>query len=1092
MLSKTSNNISIQEIFASIDISLKEAAEIKTFESCQLIAERLVALLKIPDEINRTELLISDKVLQKRDNDAWTHKAPKYSDRKAYYQLASKNQRNIDFKLFWAKKSNRRTISNLVHRVTSNYEDDELLYPDENLGIDFIVPDKADRLIIALSSNYKIRTLELHKALTNTQKQIFEKWYNSPEGTHKKTLHQILWDSFDIHPLNKEFYRNIAELFTREVQHLVTNKILDEYTAKQFTTRLIGRIIFCWFLRKKNIIAEEFNYFEAKSFTATEFYHKKLEILFFDVLNTPQNERNNLDRKTPFLNGGLFEPRKHDYYREKKISFPDDYFIDFFYDFLDKYNFTTDESSSDFQQVAIDPEMLGRIFENLLAEQSNETGEQARKAKGAFYTPREIVDYMCRESLRLYLAEKLGEDNRKEKILNLLLDKKEHEFDYKNDRAELNPYKARLIEALDNLKIIDPACGSGAFPMGILQILVSTYARLGGKYPKSRLDDYKTKKGIISENIYGVDIEPTAIEISRLRVWLSLVVDIELKNSADNSGIEPLPNLDFKFICANSLIPLKEISQLSLFDDREFEKSLKSLQEQYFSANSSIRKKQLQHEFKKLLGSNMFNQSNIGTSERQKQLRTYQPFDSESVCGFFDTHFMFTLDGFDIVIGNPPYIKEYTYKEAFKELKKDSYYQGKMDLWYLFACRFLDLLKANGHQCFIATNNWVTNNGASKLRNKIVSDAKIIEFIDFNNYKIFESADIQTMVYLLKKDSSDDKYKVDVKRVTNASFKSDDLDLFLQACNFDLGEYYHFNFNRLTHFDKIFNFSGNNILEVLEKITLKANFNLSKDEVAQGIVPPQDFLNKKNQKILGDSFSVGDGIFILSQQEKDNLKLTKTEYEIIRPYFTTKELNRYSAIKQNQYWIIYTGSSANKIINNYPNIKNHLDKFAEIITSDNAPYGLHRARNEDFFKGEKIISLRKCPKRPTFTYTNFDAYVAQTFFVIKTNRINLQYLTAILNSKVIQFWLRHKGKMQGNNYQIDKEPLINIPIIKCGSSLIADQVIDKVSTIISKSSSDPVFNIEKIEKQIDEIIYSLYGLSQKDIQVIESTLNSII
>ena len=1081
MLSKTSNNISIQEIFASIDISLKEAAEIKSFESCQLIAERLVALLKIPEEINKTELLFSNDVLQKPVNNTWTHKAPKYSDRKAYYQLASKNQRNIDFKLFWAKKTNRRTISNLVHRVTSNYEDDELLYADENLGIDFIVPDKADRLIIALSSNYKIRTLELHKALTNTQKQIFEKWYNSPEDTHKKTLHQILWDSFDIHPLNKEFYRNIAELFTREVQHLVTNKILDEYTAKQFTTRLIGRIIFCWFLRKKNIIAEEFNYFEAKSLTATEFYHKKLEILFFDVLNTPQNERNNLDRKTPFLNGGLFEPRKHDYYREKKISFPDDYFIDFFYDFLDKYNFTTDESSSDFQQVAIDPEMLGRIFENLLAEQSNETGEQARKAKGAFYTPREIVDYMCRESLRLYLAEKLGEDSRKEKILNLLLDKKEHEFDYKNDRAELNPYKARLIEALDNLKIIDPACGSGAFPMGILQILVSTYARLDG-----RLDSYKTKKGIISENIYGVDIEPTAIEISRLRVWLSLVVDIELKNSADNSGIEPLPNLDFKFICANSLIPLKECSH-----NAEFEKSLKSRQEQYFTSKPSEKKK-LQGEFQKLLGRNILNSNRTGISERQQQLESYQPFDSESVCEFFDTHLMFTLDGFDIVIGNPPYIKEYTYKEAFKELKKDSYYQGKMDLWYLFACRFLDLLKANGHQCFIATNNWVTNNGASKLRNKIVSDAKIIEFIDFNNYKIFESADIQTMVYLLKKDSSDDKYKVDVKRVTNASFKSDDLDLFLQACNFDLGEYYHFNFNRLTHFDKIFNFSGNNILEVLEKITLKANFNLSKDEVAQGIVPPQDFLNKKNQKILGDSFSVGDGIFILSQQEKDNLKLTKTEYEIIRPYFTTKELNRYSAIKQNQYWIIYTGSSANKIINNYPNIKNHLDKFAEIITSDNAPYGLHRARNEDFFKGEKIISLRKCPKRPTFTYTNFDAYVAQTFFVIKTNRINLQYLTAILNSKVIQFWLRHKGKMQGNNYQIDKEPLINIPIIKCGSSLIADQVIDKVSTIISKSSSDPVFNIEKIEKQIDEIIYSLYGLSQKDIQVIESTLNSII
>ncbi|MFZ4084182.1 MAG: Eco57I restriction-modification methylase domain-containing protein, partial [Vampirovibrionia bacterium] len=652
-MSSTINNSSLNVkalnlLFDHIDTKLHKASEEKSFGSCTVIAQELLELLKISGEMNKVELLMSS-VLQK--NDAWTHKAPKYSDRKAYYQLASQNHRNIDFKLFWAKKTNRRTISNLVHRLEPNFEDDELYnYEKYNIGIDFIVPDKADRLIIALSNNYKIRTLELHKTLTNTQKQILEKWYLSPEDSNRKTLHQILWDSFDIHPLNKEFYRNIAELFTLEVQHLVNNKILDEYAAKQFTTRLIGRIIFCWFLRKKNIIAEEFNYFDAKNLSATEFYNKKLEVLFFDILNTPQGNRNSLDRKTPFLNGGLFEARKNDHYREAKISFPNDYFHQFFYDFLDKYNFTTDESSSDFQQVAIDPEMLGRIFENLLAEQSNDTGEQARKAKGAFYTPREIVDYMCRESLRLYLSEKLGDDNRKEKILNLLLDKKEHDFDYKNDRADLNPYKAHLVEALDNLKLLDPACGSGAFPIGMLQIILATYARLDG-----RLDSYKTKKGIISENIYGVDIEPTAIEISRLRAWLSLIVDIELKASADNSGVEPLPNLDFKFICANSLIPLKVNSQLSLYDDVGFEKSLKFFQEQYFNTKLASEKKKLQVEFKKLLGENVLNSSKNGISERQKQLKTYQPFDSENVCGFFDTHFMFGLDGFDIVIGNPPY-----------------------------------------------------------------------------------------------------------------------------------------------------------------------------------------------------------------------------------------------------------------------------------------------------------------------------------------------------------------------------------------------------------------------------------------------------
>jgi hypothetical protein len=759
-MSSTINNSSLNVkalnlLFDHIDTKLHKASEEKSFGSCTVIAQELLELLKISGEMNKVELLMSS-VLQK--NDAWTHKAPKYSDRKAYYQLASQNHRNIDFKLFWAKKTNRRTISNLVHRLEPNFEDDELYnYEKYNIGIDFIVPDKADRLIIALSNNYKIRTLELHKTLTNTQKQILEKWYLSPEDSNRKTLHQILWDSFDIHPLNKEFYRNIAELFTLEVQHLVNNKILDEYAAKQFTTRLIGRIIFCWFLRKKNIIAEEFNYFDAKNLSATEFYNKKLEVLFFDILNTPQGNRNSLDRKTPFLNGGLFEARKNDHYREAKISFPNDYFHQFFYDFLDKYNFTTDESSSDFQQVAIDPEMLGRIFENLLAEQSNDTGEQARKAKGAFYTPREIVDYMCRESLRLYLSEKLGDDNRKEKILNLLLDKKEHDFDYKNDRADLNPYKAHLVEALDNLKLLDPACGSGAFPIGMLQIILATYARLDG-----RLDSYKTKKGIISENIYGVDIEPTAIEISRLRAWLSLIVDIELKASADNSGVEPLPNLDFKFICANSLIPLKVNSQLSLYDDVGFEKSLKFFQEQYFNTKLASEKKKLQVEFKKLLGENVLNSSKNGISERQKQLKTYQPFDSENVCGFFDTHFMFGLDGFDIVIGNPPYL-ESRHKNFNVHLKnslpaavetrwgkKDaSLIQRGADLLVYFFELSCYLIRQHGVITFITQNSWLDTDYGKQFQNFLISKTNILGVID-SDFKYFDTANTNTVITLFQ------------------------------------------------------------------------------------------------------------------------------------------------------------------------------------------------------------------------------------------------------------------------------------------------------------------------------------------------------
>ncbi len=1060
MLSKTSNNISIQEIFASIDISLKEAAEIKSFESCHLIAERLVALLKIPEEINKTELLFSNDVLQKPVNNTWTHKAPKYSDRKAYYQLASKNQRNIDFKLFWAKKTNRRTISNLVHRVTSNYEDDELLYADENLGIDFIVPDKADRLIIALSSNYKIRTLELHKALTNTQKQIFEKWYNSPEDTHKKTLHQILWDSFDIHPLNKEFYRNIAELFTREVQHLVTNKILDEYTAKQFTTRLIGRIIFCWFLRKKNIIAEEFNYFEAKSLTATEFYHKKLEILFFDVLNTPQNERNNLDRKTPFLNGGLFEPRKHDYYREKKVSFPDDYFIDFFYDFLDKYNFTTDESSSDFQQVAIDPEMLGRIFENLLAEQSNETGEQARKAKGAFYTPREIVDYMCRESLRLYLAEKLGEDSRKEKILNLLLDKKEHEFDYKNDRAELNPYKARLIEALDNLKIIDPACGSGAFPMGILQILVSTYARLDG-----RLDSYKTKKGIISENIYGVDIEPTAIEISRLRVWLSLVVDIELKNSADNSGIEPLPNLDFKFICANSLIPLKENSQLSLFDNAGFEKSLKSLQEQYFTSKPSEKKK-LQGEFQKLLGKNIFNNNRTGISERQQQLESYQPFDSESVCGFFDTHFMFTLDGFDIVIGNPPYVQlQKLKKNPLQELyKKASYqtYDSSGDLYCLFYEHAVNMLKSNGHLSYITSNKWMRANYGHKLRNFFIK-YNPLKLIDLGP-AVFESATVDTNILFLQK-------KPNTSIALNATqYKKSDLPLI--------------------------DFINQNSI-ILNKPNAEAWFigNDAEYKLKQKIEKLGKPLRNWNIRMQRGLLTGLNEAFIIDTATKESLcKADPKSIEIIRPLLKGKNISKYSYTWVDN-WLINTGFDLD-IPKLFPAVYNHLLKFQTkaVIRDDQGAnwWNLRACSYYDDFEKEKII-WSDIAKEPSFVFLNENLYFNNTVYMILGDEI--KYLIAVLNSRLNKWYFPLIASGLGDKscryFKVFVEA-IPIPLInKINQSTIKniETLVDKILLRTEKEGyhEDKKLQseIHEIESEIDKLIYKLYELNSEEIKLIE-------
>ena len=250
-------------------------------------------------------------------------------------------------------------------------------------------------------------------------------------------------------------------------------------------------------------------------------------------------------------------------------------------------------------------------------------------------------------------------------------------------------------------------------------------------------------------------------------------------------------------------------------------------------------------------------------------------------------------------------------------------------------------------------------------------------------------------------------------------------------------------------------------------------------------------LNKKNAEKLANQYKVGDGIFILSDKEKANMDFYEKELELIKPYYTTNELHKYYGTANNQYWLIYTKSGINRNISKYPHIKDHLEKFKPIITSDNKPYGLHRARNEYFFTGESIVSLRKCSE-PTFTYCDFDCYVSQTFVVIKTDRIDLKYLTGILNSQLIKFWLYYEGKLQGNNYQVDSEPLMNVPI-KVGSDVENEMVVDLVDQIlvITKNpdyleNSGKQAKVKTLENQIDQLVYKLYDLTPEEIEIVEN------
>ncbi|GAA8918602.1 class I SAM-dependent DNA methyltransferase [Helicobacter pylori] len=445
--------------------------------------------------------------------------------------------------------------------------------------------------------------------------------------------------------------------------------------------------------------------------------------------------------------------------------------------------------------------------------------------------------------------------------------------------------------------------------------------------------------------------------------------------------------------------------------------------------------------------------------------------------------------GFDCIIGNPPYIKEGGNKELFASTKRLRTYQGKMDIWYHFVGIGLEILKQNRVLSFIATNNWTTNAGAEKLRNILLRETQFISLIDFGDYRVFESADIQTMIMCFKKIISPNQYFFDYRKIIAKKPSDTNRITLLQRKECEGNLYLNAKIEKknlinktlfFSHFDSIFN-----------TILKNAILFLNKKEITNGIHPHYDRINKKINEKFSNQFFNGEGIFVLSEAEKNNLKLSQKEMKLLKPSYETAEIMKYLTLSQNQHWIIYTDSSFKnpKSMDDYPNLKKHLDRFKEVITSDNKPYGLHRARDERFFTGNpRIIVLRKCAKEPIFSYVNFDCYVSATFYIIKTKRFDSKFLVGLLNSLLIRFWLKHRGKVQGNNYQIDKEPLMNIPLIKITKSNkpTADKIIALVDKILALKEKDPKANTQELEKEIDALVYQLYNLTDEEIKIIEA------
>jgi N-6 DNA Methylase/TaqI-like C-terminal specificity domain len=399
---------------------------------------------------------------------------------------------------------------------------------------------------------------------------------------------------------------------------------------------------------------------------------------------------------------------------------------------------------------------------------------------------------------------------------------------------------------------------------------------------------------------------------------------------------------------------------------------------------------------------------------------------------------VFVNGGFDIIIGNPPYIKEPVNKAAFDGLREHPYYQGKMDLWTFFGCVAIDLVKENGLIGFIVPNNWVSNAGASIFRNKMLTDGMIKTYIDFGAYNVFEDAGIQTMMYVFEKTPhAPQQYLFDIKRLTARKPNAQQVSNWVIGADEKVGIGFATLIDSATMIDQFLSFNENEIATLTEKLRQKAHFYLEKDDIAQGIVPNPDILNKNGLSIIGEKnaqarqVTEGDGIFVLP---KAFLKhLSEEETERLKPLYEPADYVRFYMPPNFDREIIYLTKKHD--IAQYPNLKNHLFKFREIMDNRRENlnnrleyYHLHWGRDERFFeKGAKIVSARKCAV-PTFAYTELDTYVMMSSNVIKTDKYDLKVLTVLLNSKLIAYWLRYRGKMQGDLYQIDKEPLLSIPL----------------------------------------------------------------
>ena len=909
------------------------------------------------------------------------------------------------------------------------------------------------------------------------------------------------------------------------------------------------------------------------------YYKAILQNLFFATLNTPIAERafstkdNQSHRdaskyryaallhepnafleklkQVPFVNGGLFDcldtfeatrdgGARIDCFtdnenEQRKLHVPDKLFFDEengIFPLFSRYKFTVEENTPIEQEVALEPELLGRVFENLLGDYNPETQSSARKSTGSYYTPRQIVDYMVDEALIAYFLQKVepfdGNKTSLEKRLrdDLLAYEAQGDADSQTGHLIHENEVTQLIKAIDELKLLDPAVGSGAFPMGILNKLVLVLKKLDPQNEQwkerqirqarvildsqvrnytldaierafaeeNRYNDYGRKLYLIQNCIYGVDIQPIAVTIAKLRFFISLIIEqVPNDNPNDNFGIRPLPNLEIRFVAADTLIGLNKSDFQMLLETDAIEQKrqqISKIRENYFSANTRQHKLSLMREEEACrielvnalteLSTEWALDSQTGIVNEAQKIAQWNPYDRNAVADFFDAEEMFGVkDGFDIIIGNPPYIRHEKIRHIKSALREhySGFFASTADISVYFYKRAAELLKQGGILTYICTNKFMRSGYGKNLRQFLTSDVSLQALLDFGSVQVFDAA-VNTCIVRAEKRLSKANHAFRA-----ATLRSGSDDFNVQAAF----QKQAFPMQNSQLSPNEWTLASPEVLALLEKLQ---NTGVPLGESVQG------------QLYFGIK-SGYDTAFVIDTSKREHLiAADANSRKLIKPLLRGRTIRKWKADAADEHLIVIASSTnvswpwtgfedeeAERIFSdNYPAIHQHLSQHRQhLATRADRGKFYWELRSCDYYEAFDVPKVIYSGTAKSF-YGCYDTAGAYGLASTWTLPIEDLSLLAILNSRLFDWYARHKFQSlddpwAGGRLGFKKVDMMNVPIADRNSEQKA-QLSRWVEQILADPTSDAV---PALEHAIDELVYEVYGLTDAEIALIKKT-----